>query len=614
LYGKKFFSFLHAAFLFFVVLILMNLYAHTVLNAEMLKKAMSGETSALEWLYSHYHEHLLGIACRYIPDIEAARDVEHDAWVMILTSFDTLQNPEKLTSWMATIVRNMALNYLKQSHSNQHVPLENASNAVAEPIEETPLPISVPVIQEMVKNLPQGYEQVFKLKTFEGLNHQQIGERLGITVSSSRSQLARARKMLQEMVKQHWALLATLLAVLAPLGIVLITKNDKSMTDDMQPPIVANRPPIVDKRQHIDTTETLPTHSVPANNDVPNINSEPVYHIPTAVTTVSEVAISSGNDAPLAATVATAAPVSTYIAPRHLPGVSPVWPLPQTAKPSGKSRHINMHLAYGGAPNSTASVTDNFLSVINFAAGETQRAMKLYTWSDYYNYLKDNAELMDSIDAKAMRQIADRHAKSSSGTSPGEGEGEGGIDDKTPLSETKHHERPRTVQLSLSMPLSQQWSLSSGLGFTWMKSTFETDNGNDNDITRRTQRLYYLTVPFGATYNIWQHRRWTVYTSGSVQLDIPLHGRETTQYIYTGKYPHAPGDSLVFPTTHATVKAPWQWSVGANVGVQYNVLPHVNAYFEPGFRYYIPTGSPIETYRTAHPFDVALPFGIRIVP
>ena len=177
-----------------------------------------------------------------------------------------------------------------------------------------------------------------------------------------------------------------------------------------------------------------------------------------------------------------------------------------------------MHLAYGGAPNSTASVTDNFLSVINFAAGETQRAMKLYTWSDYYNYLKDNAELMDSIDAIAMIQIADRHAKSSSGTSPGEG----GIDDKTPLSETKHHERPRTVQLSLSMPLSQQWSLSSGLGFTWMKSTFETDNGNDNDITRRTQRLYYLNVPFGATYNIWQHRRWTDILSSLACLIIAL--------------------------------------------------------------------------------------------
>lgn len=580
----------------------MNLNAHTALNAEMQKKAINGETSALEWLYNHYHEHLLGIACRYIPNIEEARDVEHDAWVMIFTSLDTLQEPDKLTSWMGSIVRNMALNYLKQSHNNQHVSIDNASNAIAEPVEDSTFPISVPVIQEMVKNLPHGYEQVFKLNTFEGLSHKQIGERLGITASSSRSQLARARKMLQEMVKQHWAMLATLLATLVTLSILLTTKDNKSITHDEQQPIIT-------KRQQIDTTKIMLKGSEPAKNATQVNNMTPVFHLPIAATTVGKQDTASNDHALLSSIVETPKPLLTHIVPLHAPVVSQIRLWPQMSKSADKSHHINMYLAYSGAPNSTASVTDNFLSVINFAAGESQRAMKLYTWSDYYKYLRDNAELMDSIDAKAMKEIAARHSQSSPEPPSG-----GENDDNTPLSETKHHERPHTVQISLSMPLGQKWSLNSGLGFTWMKSTFETDYGNDNDITRRTQRLYYLNVPLGATYNIWQHRRWTVYTAGSVQLDIPLHGRETTQYIYTGKFPHAPGDSLVFPTTHATVKAPWQWSVGGNVGVQYNLLPHVNAYFEPGFRYYIPTGSPVETYRTVHPFDIALPFGIRIVP
>ena len=581
---------------------MMNLNAHTALNAEMQKKAINGETSALEWLYNHYHEHLLGIACRYIPNIEEARDVEHDAWVMIFTSLDTLQEADKLTSWMGSIVRNMALNYLKQNHNNQHVSIDNASNAIAEPVEDSTLPISVPVIQEMVKNLPHGYEQVFKLNTFEGLSHKQIGERLGITASSSRSQLARARKMLQEMVKQHWAMLATLLATLVTLSILLTTKDNKSITHNEQQPIIT-------KRQQIDTTKIMLKGSEPAKNATRVNNMTPVFHLPIAATTVGKQDTASNDHALLSSIVETPKPLLTHIVPLHTPVVSQIRLWPQMSKSADKSHHINMYLAYSGAPNSTASVTDNFLSVINFAAGETQRAMKLYTWSDYYKYLNDNAELMDSLDAKAMKEIADRHSQSSP-EPPSDGEN----DDNTPLNEIKHHERPHTVQISLSMPLGQKWSLNSGLGFTWMKSTFETDYGNDNDISRRTQRLYYLNVPLGATYNIWQHRRWTVYTAGSVQLDIPLHGRETTQYIYTGKFPHAPGDSLVFPTTHATVKAPWQWSVGGNVGVQYNLLPHVNAYFEPGFRYYIPTGSPVETYRTVHPFDIALPFGIRIVP
>ncbi|MBO7608652.1 MAG: sigma-70 family RNA polymerase sigma factor [Muribaculaceae bacterium] len=573
---------------------------------EILQRCRMGNEGALKWLYSHYHERLLSISRRYVEDAEAARDIEHDAWIMIFTTLDSLHSSTKLEAWMGSIVRNMALNYLKQNRSHQRIPIDNSIDLAIEPSNEILPEISIPIVLEMVGHLPQGYQQVFRLKTFEGLSHREIGELLGITESSSRSQLSRAKQQLQEMVKHHWALLATLLALILPMSIYLTNNNETKKTP-------SEKKQITSRRQLTTTPGTLQSATLSTNQPgfrsttTCNVSAIGNQQVSTTITSNEQTSVLTSYDIPATSIEglkwqASSIPAAPTVAPSLQQRQQ------QTLSNQDKShRRWNLHLAYGGAPNSTASVTDNFLSVINFAAGETQRAMKLYTWSDYYNYLNDNAELMDSIDAMAMKQIADRHAQSSP-------EIQEEIDDKMPLSETKHHERPRTVQLSLSMPLSQRWSLSSGLGFTWMKSTFETDNGNDNDITRRTQRLYYLNVPLGVTYNIWQHRRWTVYTSGSVHLDIPLRGRETTQYIYTGKYPHAPGDSLVFPTTHATVKAPWQWSVGASVGVQYKLLPHVNAYFEPGFRYYIPTGSPIETYRTAHPFDVALPFGIRIVP
>lgn len=266
-----------------------------------------------------------------------------------------------------------------------------------------------------------------------------------------------------------------------------------------------------------------------------------------------------------------------------------------------------MLLANSDILGSATKVTDNFLSVINFAGGETKRSMRLYTWQDYYSYVDENSSFMDSIDAKNMKAIANRHKENDSQSSVPE-------KDNTPLQETKRHEHPVTFQLSVNIPLYKRFSMSSGLGYTYMKSVFETDNGNNNDITRRTQRLHYLTVPLGVNYTLWQHKRWTAYASGNIRLDIPLRGKETTQYIYVGPYSHAPGDSLVFNTTSAQVKAPWQWSVGCGIGIQYRLLPNVNAFFEPNIRYYIPTGSPVETYRTVHPFNVAIPFGIRIVP
>lgn len=591
----------------------MNLQKHIIHAEEMLNRARRGDSRALEMLYKQHHERLLAIACRYIPDVETARDVEHDAWVMILTSLDSLHDSSKIASWMGSIVRNMALNYLKLSHNNQHVPLEQADHTVTEPASNGMPPISVALIQEMVQRLPHGYEQVFRLSTFEGLSHQEIGQRLGITASSSRSQLTRARKMLQEMLKRHWALLATLLALLLPLGIVMMNRNRNDADSNGQRPVANNRQPKSTANSSSTATiaATLPQQT---SNACSTTGTNPVA--PAVMNFGTAAGASASDSANLIASFTTPHLPSSSIpaTTTRVPELRQNWQQPTATQNVPPRRRINLHLAYGGAPAATSSLTDNFLSVINFAGGETQRSMRLYNAKEFHEYLRNNVGYMDSVDAKGMTLIG---TELNDTIAPGF-DSEGGSDKSdgstTPLKETKHHERPRTVQLSLSMPLSPRWTLTSGLGFTWMKSTFETDFGNNNHNIRRTQRLYYLNVPLGATYTIWQRRRWSVYASGSVRLDIPVRGRETTQYIYTGSVPHAAGDSIVFPSTHTPVKAPWQWSVGAGVGVQYQLLPHVNAYFEPGFRYYIPTGSPVETYRTVHPFDVALPFGIRIVP
>lgn len=146
-----------------------------------------------------------------------------------------------------------------------------------------------------------------------------------------------------------------------------------------------------------------------------------------------------------------------------------------------------------------------------------------------------------------------------------------------------------------------------------MKSTFESED-NGNYIEQRTQKLYYLSVPLGATYNIWQHRRLSVYATASVQLDIPLKGKSTTRYLYTGPFEPAQPDSLVFPTVRNRIHPSMQWSVGAGVGAQFKLLPHMNLYIEPSLRYYFPTHNGIENYHTTHPFDFTLPIGLRIVP
>ena len=188
------------------------------------------------------------------------------------------------------------------------------------------------------------------------------------------------------------------------------------------------------------------------------------------------------------------------------------------------------------------SRTDNYMTMPTLS-GSMTRSTKLYNWGDYMDYVMANAPMMDSVSASNMRHVAIINSNHP----------------QDPLTETKRHERPLTLQLSLSRQLNSHWSLATGLSYTRMKSTFES--GNENTIIHRTQRLHYLGIPLKLGYRVVGGNRWNLYTTGGVQLDIPVSARLTTQYIYGGSY--APiGNS---PDIDATISAPWQWSVGVGI-------------------------------------------------
>jgi RNA polymerase sigma-70 factor (ECF subfamily) len=86
-------------------------------------------------------------------------------------------------------------------------------------------------------------------------------------------------------------------------------------------------------------------------------------------------------------------------------------------------------------------------------------------------------------------------------------------------------------------------------------------------------------------------------------LEIPVYAPLSTSYFVNGTKELE---------EKSTLHAPLQWSVGAGVGLQYNLTPNVGFFAEPSLQYYIPTGSDVETFRTEHPFTFSLPLGIRI--
>ena len=99
---------------------------------ELISRCKAGEHQALHLLYQQYKPKLLKICRHYTKDQDVAEDLLHDAFVIILTSLEKLENPEKLESWMATIVRNTGYHYcehLKKEQAAIHQMVNEAKTA-----------------------------------------------------------------------------------------------------------------------------------------------------------------------------------------------------------------------------------------------------------------------------------------------------------------------------------------------------------------------------------------------------------------------------------------------------------------------------------------------------
>ena len=553
----------------------------------LIERCRQGDADALGELYKAYAQRMRGVCRCYISDEQTVEDVLHDAFLIIFTSFDRLRDVRRAEPWMTAITRNVASKCKNHLEALPTVSLEETSEAeliTAEDEERDVRGMPLSEVVRLIDRLPEGYGQVFRLSVFEGLTHKEIANMLGIEPHSSSSQLARAKKMLRKMIQQYWV--AGLLLLLVPVTFYLFRKGDTAVKDEK---------PVVAKQK--DTLKESQKDSRSKQPQEPVIVDFPVHRttviVPDTLQSVIAQAVDSVTFDTLSNIIAQEQTIPDTIATDTTKAIRkveiPHYDITDLRHDKSKNRNDwHLALAYAGNPQRDMSRTDNYMTMPTLS-GSMTRSTKLYNWGDYMDYVMANAPMMDSVSASNMRHVAIINSNHP----------------QDPLTETKHHERPLTLQLSLSRQLNSHWSLATGMSYTRMKSTFES--GNENTIIHRTQRLHYLGIPLKLGYRVVGGNRWNLYTTGGVQLDIPVSARLTTQYIYGGSY--APiGNS---PDIDATISAPWQWSVGVGIGAQYQIVPHLNVYLEPSLNYFIPTSTDVESYRTEHPFDLSLPFGIR---
>lgn len=172
---------------------------------ELISKCRKGDRAAQEELYRLYYKAMYNTSLRMLNSTMEAEDVMQEAFLAAFTKLDQYRGEMPFGAWLKRIVINRSIDVLRQRKMRFEELDERMDSAEEEPVLQTPEEneMLVKQIRNAISLLPEGFRVVLSLALFEGFDHEEIAMVLGITESTSRSQLVRAKRKLTEILTKN---------------------------------------------------------------------------------------------------------------------------------------------------------------------------------------------------------------------------------------------------------------------------------------------------------------------------------------------------------------------------------------------------------------------------
>lgn len=509
-------------------------------------------------IYERYSQRLLGICLGYVHDIDVAKDILHDAFIIIFSQIGTLREPEKIEQWMCAIARNLSLKHIEKEKRFSGTDVSelkelHQEDAAVTGIEAIPFEDLIKAIDE----LPTQYGKVFRLSVLEGLSHQEIGEMLGIAPHSSSSNLARAKQLLRKIINQHWGILITFLMLL--FAIFHFTgkedipfEYEEELVSVIEEPVTADstveieKPLIAMTEPAEKTTKPVEKTAEPVDKEEEQTEQE-VPDIVEVIENEDHEDIQKNTDI-----------IDPYDTDEF------------EEDESGKRKGRKVSFSFSVGSHGPAGND-----------GETQMGNESFPSSPPEEYLPGNppSEPSGPGSGNDLTEEEDENKDEEKDSSMKRRIASGQRSDDSRY----RHYMPVSFAASLNWEVSERWNIGTGLRYSYLRS----DILQNKYVSK--QKIHYLGIPLKASYTFWDSRFINAYVSAGALFEMPLAA-------------HIDGKKI---------DAPYQWSAGAGIGMQFEITRKLSIYVEPDLYYYFDTGSDIRTIRTDKPFSVTIPVGIR---
>lgn len=167
----------------------------------LVKGCKKGNSRSQEKLYNLFSAAMYGLCLRYASNEDDAKDILQDGFVKVFQKIDQVTEPKAFPGWIRRVIINTALEKYRSQVLLQRI--DESHLAMKEEVSGDVLDqLNAETLVDLIKDLSPKYRMVFNLYAIEGYSHKEVGEMLEISEGTSKSNLSRARVVLQEKVKK----------------------------------------------------------------------------------------------------------------------------------------------------------------------------------------------------------------------------------------------------------------------------------------------------------------------------------------------------------------------------------------------------------------------------
>jgi RNA polymerase sigma factor (sigma-70 family) len=173
---------------------------HTIMESELIRGCINGDRKMQEMLYYRFSPKMYTVCLRYSTNADDAQDLLQDGFIKVFKNLEKFRGEGSFEGWMRRIFVNTSIEQFRKktklttvTDPEQNIIEDKEWNAFESLAEKD--------IIKIVQELSPGYRQVFNMYIIEGFSHKEIGDILGISEGTSKSQLARARVILQKKIE-----------------------------------------------------------------------------------------------------------------------------------------------------------------------------------------------------------------------------------------------------------------------------------------------------------------------------------------------------------------------------------------------------------------------------